>query len=337
MKKTILLSAVFVGVGLFLMGFPPKESEAAPKIVIKAITAWPVTHVGNDYYKEFIKRVNDRAKGELEIKLLGGPEVVSVFDQLKAISTETIDMTHSCQDYYTGIVPEGSIPGLAKHKYELKAFRESGIWETYAQAYLERGKVAFLGNLWIGMPFYIMTSKPVSKLDDVRGLKLRGMGGLGDVLFGELGASVVKIASAETYEGLQRGVVDGAIRNVISLIEYKEYEVMKYVISPPVYAAYGGIYVGEKKWNSIPENLKTMIKEVMIATEVDANKYYDEMDKARLKEAQEKHGLKIIHLSNKDVAKLNESRSGPAVKDWIVKRAPKFGPPIYEKMLPYLK
>jgi TRAP-type C4-dicarboxylate transport system substrate-binding protein len=338
MKKTSFLLVVFIGVGLLLMGgLPVKESAAEAKIVIKAVTAWPVTHVGNDYYKKFIERVNDRAKGELEIKLIGGPEVVSVFDQLKAVSTGTVDMSHGSQDYYAGIVPEGSIPGLAKHKNQLKAFRESGIWETYVQAYLERGKVAFLGNLWIGMPFYIMTNKPVSKLDDVKGLKLRGVGGLGDVIFGELGVSAVKIASAETYEGLQRGVVDGALRNVVSLVEFKEYEVMKYIIYPSFYAAYGGVYMGEKKWDSIPKNLQTMIKEVMIETEVEANKYYEEMDKARLKEVQEKHGMKVIYLSDKDIAKLDEAHSSPAIKSWISNKAPKYGLPIYEKMLPYIK
>jgi len=28
--------------------------------------------------------------------------------------------------------------------------------------------------------------------------------------------------------------------------------------------------------------------------------------------------MKIIYLSDKDIAKLNEARSGPVVKDWIV-------------------
>ena len=339
MKKTAFSSVVLVWVGLLIMGgLLAKESEAAaPKIVINAVTCWPVSAANNDYFKEYIKRINEKAKGELEIKLLGGPEVVAAFDQLKALSKGTVDMVHGAQPYFAGLVPEGTITDLAKPKFEVKAFRESGLWDLYVQAYLEKAGALFLGNAHIGMPFYIMTRKPVTKLEDIKGLKLRGFGGLGDVVMGGLGASIVRIASAETYEGLQRGVVDGAFRNTISLKEFKEYEVMKYILYPPIYAAYGGVWIGEKKFNALPKHLQTLLKEVMVVTEEEARKYYDEMDKANLKEVQEKHGMKVVQLSNSDIAKIGEIRSGATVKDWISQKAPKFGPPMYEKMVPYIK
>jgi hypothetical protein len=108
---------------------------------------------------------------------------------------------------------------------------------------------------------------------------------------------VVKIASAETYEGLQRGIVDGALRNTVSLVEFKEYEVMKNIIFPPAYGSYGSVFI----------------------------------------EVEEKHNMKIVYLSDKDIVKLNETRAGAAIKDWIYQKSPKFGPPIYEKMIPYIK
>ncbi len=336
MKKAIFLLVIF-GMAWLVIGAPVKKSEAAPKIVINAVTAWLLPVANNDYFKEYIKRINEKAKGELEIKLLGGPEVISVFDQLKALSKGTVDMVHASQAYYAGIVPEGTIPELAKPKFEVKAFRESGIWDVYVKAYLEKAGALFLGNGHIGMPFYLMTRKSISKLEDVRGLKLRGFGGLGDVLLGELGVSVVRIASAETYEGLQRGIVDGALRNTISLKELKEYEVMKYILYPPIYAAYGGIWISEKKWNTIPKNLQTMMKEVMVVTEEEARKYFDDMDKANLKEMYEKHGMKVVNLSESDIARIGEVRTGAAIKDWIQKKAPQYGPQIYEKMIPYMK
>jgi TRAP-type C4-dicarboxylate transport system substrate-binding protein len=148
---------------------------------------------------------------------------------------------------------------------------------------------------------------------------------------------MVKIASAETYEGLQRGVVDGALRNTMSLVELKEYEVMKYVLLPPITTPCTAVFVGEGKWNTIPKNLQIMLKEVMIVVEAEANKFYDDLDKTLLKEVQEKHGIKVVYLSDQDALKLNEARAGAATKDWVYKRAPKYGPPIYEKLLPYMK
>ena len=332
MKKVVLLSVVFA-----IVGFVFFVNESRAKVLINAVSCWPVNHVGNDYYKELIKRINEKCKGEVEVKLLGGPEVVAVFDQLKAAGTGVVDMIHGDPNYWAGIVPEGGILTMAKHNAEVQIIRESGLLDPMTQAYRERGKVFFLGATWIGMPFYVMSNKPVSKLDDVKGLKLRGIGGIADVLLGELGASVVKIASAETYEGLQRGIVDGALRNTISLVEFKEYEVMKYIISPPVASPFGAVFIGEGKWNAIPKNLQAVIKEIMVATESEANKYYNTMDKTRLKEVLEKHGMKVTQLGDKDMARLNEVRGGSPLKDWFQKRSPKFGALLYEKAIPYIK
>ena len=336
MKRTVFLLGI-LGFALIVIGLPFDKGEAAPPIVIKAVSAWPVSHPGNQYYKEYIKRVNEKAKGELEIQLLGGPEVVSAFDQLKALSTGVVDMIHGDASYYAGIVSEGTILGLAKPGSYVQAFRESGVIDDYKRAYLERGKAVFLGAMWIGMPFYIMTTKPVSKLDDLRGLKLRSMGGLSDVFLGELGTSVVKIASAETYEVLQRGIVDGALRNTVSLIEFKEYEVLKYIVFPGAYSPAGTAWIGEKKWNSIPKHLQTMLEATAIEVEAEAAKYFEETDAVRLKEVQEKHGMKIVYLGEKEIARLNGTRAGAAVKDWIYKKAPVYGPSIFEKMIPYIK
>ena len=336
MKKAMFLLALF-GVVLFGMSLSFEESEAAPKILIKAVTGWPINHVGNDYFKEYIKRVNEKSKGELEVKLLGGPEVIPAFDQLKAAGSGMVDLVHGGSDHFAGIVPENGVIALANPELQVPMLRESGVIELMEKAHIERGKVIFLGGSFFGMPFYIMTSKPVSNLNDVKGLKLRSIGGMSDVILGELGASVVKISSAETYEGLQRGVVDGALRNTISMIEFKEYEVMKYIVYPTIISPGAFICFGEGKFNTIPKHLQTMMKEEAIVAEKEANKYYFDMDKVRLKEAQEKHGMKVIYLSDGDVARMKEIRSGSALKDWFMKRSPKFGPPIFEKILPYIK
>ena len=335
MKRTIFLLGV-LGFALIVIGLPFDKSEAAPPIVIKAVSAWPLTHVGNDFYKRFINRVNEKAKGELEIQLIGGPEVIPPPNLLKAAADGVIDMLHGDPNNWAGIVPEGAILGLIKEKQEIKALRESGVYDLLTQAYLERGKVFFLGETWL-VPFYIMTKKPVSKLEDIKGLKLRSLAGMMDVLLGELGASTVKISSAETYEGLQRGIVDGSLRNPVSLIEFKEYEVMKYIVTPAMATPPGCVFIGEGKWNTIPKNLQKMMSEVMMGVEVEALKYYYDMSNDRLKEAGEKHGMKMVHLSKEDAAKFYAIRTGAAPKEWYFKKAPQFGPPIYEKLSPYCK
>ena len=47
--------------------------------------------------------------------------------------------------------------------------------------------------------------------------------------------------------------------------------------------------------------------------------------------------MKIVYLVEDEVRKLNEARAGAGIRDWIYKRAPKFGPPVHEKMVSYIK
>lgn len=247
-------------------------------------------------------------------------------------------MINSCPDYYIGIVPEGSIPSVAKFPYQLKAIRESGITPMLIQAYLEKAKAVFLLGTTGNYAAYInLAKKPIAKLEDIRGLKLRSLGGLSDLIVEELGGSVVKISGGDVYEALQRGIVDGSVRNPLSLVDNKEYEVLKYIVSPPIFMPQGFAWIGEKKWNSIPKHLQTMMKELAIENEVESANFFANLTLTYVKDLEEKHGMKVINLSDDDVKKLDEIRSGRAIKDWIYKMAPKSGPPIYEKFLPYLK
>src|SRR6266581_7378833 len=85
----------------------PSALGAEP-VVIRAITAWPLDCNCVTQYKRYIDEINKRGKGKIEIKLLGGPEVVKPFEQLQALRTGIADMTHSAADYYVGETIEGA-------------------------------------------------------------------------------------------------------------------------------------------------------------------------------------------------------------------------------------
>lgn len=69
--RKIIVGMVIV---IFSICFFLDHSVAQTKtILLKAFTNWPVTNNNVDGFKHFIQLVNERAKGKLEIKLMGGP------------------------------------------------------------------------------------------------------------------------------------------------------------------------------------------------------------------------------------------------------------------------
>src|SRR5262249_44888775 len=69
------------------VSLPPLPAQAQ-EVELKLITGFPFEGpAGDKMYgaKTFIERFNAQAKGKARIRVIGGPEVVSPFDQLKAL------------------------------------------------------------------------------------------------------------------------------------------------------------------------------------------------------------------------------------------------------------
>ena len=92
MKKFYGIMAVVIFLFCLLTGQGVAQTKT---IVLKAFTNWPVTNNNVDGFKRFIQLVNERAKGELEIKLIGGPELISVKESVGALGRGMMDMRHS--------------------------------------------------------------------------------------------------------------------------------------------------------------------------------------------------------------------------------------------------
>ena len=101
------MRALFFAAGIVfcLPGFVLAQSP----VTIRAIMAWPNDCNCVSQYKRYIEEVNKRGKGKVEIKLLGGPEVVKPFEQLQALRGGIADMTHSASAYWVGETIEGSV------------------------------------------------------------------------------------------------------------------------------------------------------------------------------------------------------------------------------------
>ncbi len=75
-------------------------------------------------------------------------------------------------------------------------------------------------------PGIFHTKKPVSKMEDLKGMKIRCTGTSKKVV-SALGATPVAMPQPETYDALQKGVVDGVVSPIETLKGWKFGEVIK--------------------------------------------------------------------------------------------------------------
>ncbi|MEW6664520.1 MAG: TRAP transporter substrate-binding protein DctP [Thermodesulfobacteriota bacterium] len=282
----------------FLTQLP--SAHAADPIVLKAVShlAPDNPHCRNN--APFIEMVNKRAKGELIIKFLGGPEAIPSFDQPMALKKGTIDILPLTPTSWFKPMMGGAadISGLS----QISAWkeRETGAFEVYDELFRKFANAKYLGRPHGGWGFNFYTNKKIEKLDDFKGLNIRVMS-LYAPFTKALGASPVTLAPPELYNALERRIVDGYMFPTFGITGYAWHEVTKYKIEPQVFQAEPATIVNLDTWNKLPKHLQELLADVAKIFE-----YFGVADPLWVKEEEEyviaKSGMRVITLPPKDAA-----------------------------------
>ncbi|WP_337997547.1 TRAP transporter substrate-binding protein DctP [Oleispirillum naphthae] len=92
-------------------------------------------------------------------------------------------------------------------------------------------------------PYGLLCTSPVRTLADFRGKRVRSYGSAYPALFKALGATPISITTTETYEALQRGIIDCTTTGVTYTRSFQWQEVAKYYTDIPFGASYGQFIV----------------------------------------------------------------------------------------------
>ncbi|MBU3724588.1 MAG: C4-dicarboxylate ABC transporter [Burkholderiaceae bacterium] len=193
----------------------PMIAKAQQTTTFRFQSTWPAKDIFHEYANDFAKKVNDMTGGELKIEVLPAGSVVPAFGLLDAVSKGTLDGGHGVIVYHYGknsaLALWGSGPAFGMDANMLLA------WHKYG------GGAALLEELYktVGadVKSYVygpMTSqplgwfkKPITKLEDLKGLKFRTVG-ISIDMFTAMGVSVNALPGGEIVPAMDRGLLDGA-------------------------------------------------------------------------------------------------------------------------------
>ena len=111
---------------------------------------------------------------------------------------------------------------------------------------------------------HIYTTKPIEKIDDFKGLKLRSTSSAVGDSFKRLGAAPLGAPVTETREMLSKGVIDGLGFTDEAIYNFKINNFIKNVLKVPggLYATSFFLVVNQAKWNSISEKDRAAIEAI---------------------------------------------------------------------------
>lgn len=168
-----------------------------------------------------------------------------------------------------------------------------------------------------GFRHFWNAKRPISTLDDLKGLKLRVQPGkvFADTVNG-LGASAVPMPWGEVIPAVQQGVVDGADLPVVNIESLKAYEVSKY--ASLTYHNYGPTLVVMNLgiWNGLTPEQQKLVQEVGLEAQKrtrEATESVDGIDGA--KKLLEPRGMTVNTVDLAPFRKLAEEQVWPPYKE----------------------
>lgn len=213
-RRKFLTAVAAATAGATTLGFPSIVKAQGP-ITMRWQSTWPAKDIFHEYALDFARKVNDMTGGALVIEVLPAGAVVPAFGLLDAVSKGTLDGGHGVLDYHyakhAALALWGSGPAYGMDANQLLAWhRFGGGKDLLAKVY------AAVGANVVSFPYGPMATqplgwfrKPVTKVDDFKGMKFRTVGISIDVFTG-MGATVSPLPPGEIVPALDRGQLDAA-------------------------------------------------------------------------------------------------------------------------------
>ena len=264
-RRKFLGGAAVAGAAAIAM---PQVSRAQTT-TLRLQTSWPATDIFAEMCKQYIDRVNEMAGGRLKIDMLHGGAVVHPFQVLDGVHGGQIDMAHTVTVYWYGKHKAASLFGTGpvfgfNANEGLGWIHNGGGKELFEELQVNIMKLNVKSFFSMPMPTQPLGwfKRPVTKAEDMRGLKYRTVGLAAD-LNQALGLAVAQLPGGEIVPAMERGVIDAfEFNNPTSDKRFGAQNVAKnYMLGSHHQATeYFEIMVNRTKFNSLPKEQQAILQ-----------------------------------------------------------------------------
>jgi TRAP-type transport system periplasmic protein len=230
------------------------------------LSSWlPPTHVLSETQKDWCTQLEQKVPGKIKCNLLprGVAAAPGTFD---AVRNGLADLSFTVHGYTPGRFVTTQIaefPFLGDTSEPVSVAFQRVYARTPAMAEEHKG-VKVLAVFTHGPGIVFNTKRPVTRLEDLQGMKWRVGGGMVNELGKALGMNITLKPAPESYELLSTGVMDGTLFPAESVESFKIEKVIKYATTFP-----GGLYntsfvfmMNQARYDALPADVKKAIDEL---------------------------------------------------------------------------
>ena len=327
-SKKLLILLASLGLILMLAALPfmsacaKKAPEPTGPITLKFGT-WqgggtknPLTMGQYAYLDELEKRTNGMVKFERYDagSLAPGPAL------LEAVETGIADVAGICPPYFPAELPLHQVtvlPGFSVYPYP----RAMSSYELYdrvpeVKAELTKHHIKLI-SIQALKTMGLVTKKPVRTLEDLKGMKLRVLGYQAELL-SALGGVPVSMPTADIYEAISKGTIDGHIHDASAVMAFGTYELCKYYTEFNFGNTVFLMAMRQEVFDSLPAQVQKVIED-LIVDGIKVSVQVNARDNKACEDKMRELGIEFIQPTAADEAKV-AAATEQVVAKWIAER-----------------
>ncbi|MGE4557949.1 MAG: TRAP transporter substrate-binding protein [Desulfovibrionaceae bacterium] len=259
MKRWIVVLAALTACACL----PAKMVRADDVVRLTYSNFFPPSHIQSKLAESWCREVEKRTGGKVKIDYFPGGSLTKAPQCYDGVVQQMSDIGMSALAYTRGRFPAMAAVDLPMGYKSGKAATEvaNRVYEKFQPRELSDVVVMYFHAHGPGI---LHTAKtPVKKLEDLQGLKLRATGNSGQ-LVKTLGGTPVAMSMPDSYQAIQKGVVDGGMYPVETNKGWKMAEVVDYMTEtyPVAYTTTFFVVMNRDRWSALAPDVQQAIRDV---------------------------------------------------------------------------
>ena len=216
--------------------------------------------------EEYYDAVEEASDGRIEFERTSFEAVCGMAEVADCVRDGRAAIGLTVTDYTPHLLPTLSVMSISFLNNDIQASVEA-LYDLHinyepARAQLEQSNLEYIGAWPVGV-LLLGAKEPIDEYEDLRGLSARAAGPVTQRTLETAGVNVNAITAAESYESLQRGVIDSVAASLDFGVNYAVTEQLPYWADPGVgqYTAYG-MWWNKDSYDSLTPELQEIVDDV---------------------------------------------------------------------------
>lgn len=275
----------------------------------------PVSREVKTVWEPMMQELKKRSGGELNYSMYPGAALGKGPEHYDIVARGLSDLGYFTATWTPGKFPLTDVLSLAVwvDGKDLAADIGNAVYERVLKDEFKDVKVLELNGC---IQSFIWTkNKPVRRIEDLKGLKLRSPGGHQTNYIKALGAEPVFMPLGDVYMAMETGTVDGLVTCPPLILAFKLYEVAKYGTILTLGCVSEGLVMNKKSYERLDEKQKKLVDEVCSNPFKVTGGLTREVYKAMMNEIPSK-GVTLVEIPEKERNDWYE-RFRQVTRDWV--------------------